>query len=122
MLRLSEEGRDERQPIILGKECQGWLVRCLAVVALPGGADVGEIGKNDIIALLRCREEVALDEFNRGSAVLLRVALSDGKGLGAYVVCINLALWKLKLGCDGENAAASTNIGNGVLRGLDELQ
>ena len=54
MLRLSEEGRDEGEPIVLGKECQGWLVRCLAVVALPGRVDIGEIGKNDIIALLRC--------------------------------------------------------------------
>jgi len=55
LLCLSEEGRDEGEPIVLGKECQGWLVRCLAVVALPSGVDIGEIGKNDIIALLRCR-------------------------------------------------------------------
>lgn len=122
LLRLGKEGRDERQPIILGKECQGWLVRCLAVVALPGGIDVGEVGKNDIIALLRCREEVALNKMNRGSAMLLAIVLSDGEGFKTYVVCINLALWKLELCCDGENAAASTNIGNGALRGLDELQ
>ena len=55
LLRLSEEDRDEREPIVLSKKRQGWLVRCLAVVALPGGIDIGEIGKNDIIALLRCR-------------------------------------------------------------------
>ena len=55
LLCLSEEGRDEGEPIIFGKERQGWLVSCLAVVAPPGGVDVGEVGKNDIIALLRCR-------------------------------------------------------------------
>lgn len=122
LLRLSEEGRDEGEPIVLGKECQGWLVRCLAVVALPGRIDIGEIGKNDIIALLRCREEITLNKMNRGSAVLLAIVLSDGEGLGAYVVRINLALWELELGRDGENAAASANISNGVLRGLNELQ
>ena len=54
--------------------------------------------------------------------MLLRVALSNGEGFWADVVRINLARWKLKLGCDGEDATASANIGNGALRGLDELQ
>ena len=54
--------------------------------------------------------------------MLLRVALSDSKGLWADVVRINLALWELKLCRDGENAAASANIDNGALSGLDELQ
>lgn len=97
-------------------------MRCLAVVALPGGIDIGEVGKNDIIALLRCREQVALDEVNRGSVVLLRVALSNGEGLWADVVRINLARWDLELCCNSKDAAASTNIGNDALRGLNELQ
>ena len=54
--------------------------------------------------------------------MLLAIVPSDGESFKAYVVRINLALWELELCCDGENAAASANIGNGALRGLNELQ
>ena len=54
--------------------------------------------------------------------MLRAIVLSDGEGFKTYVVRINFALWKLELCCDGENAAASANIGNGVLGGLDQLQ
>ena len=54
--------------------------------------------------------------------MLLAVVPSDGDSFKAYVVCINFARWELELRCDGENAAASANIGNGVLGGLDQLQ
>jgi len=60
--------------------------------------------------------------MNRGSAMLLAIVLSNGEGFKTYVACINLALWKLKLCRDGEDATASANIGNGALGGLDELQ
>ena len=43
--------------------------------------------------------------------MLLAVVTSDGEGFKTYVVRINFALWKLELCCDGENAAASANIG-----------
>lgn len=54
--------------------------------------------------------------------MLLAVVPSDGDSFKAYVVCINFARWELELRCDGENATASANIGNGALGGLDELQ